>query len=92
MGDKATGFVNKELDILFDKLGIVSREFFTKDNHLHIYLAFNKPYAELEDLIELQKELKSEHVRVYTKAYSMFETVPHTGVIFCQNVTNNSLK
>lgn len=87
MGDEANCFVSKGLDSLFDKLGIVSKEFFTKDGKLQAFLAFEAKYVELEDLMQLQKDLGSEHVRVYTNAYSKFESVKHSGVIFCENST-----
>ncbi|MEM3171950.1 MAG: hypothetical protein QXE82_00230 [Candidatus Nitrosotenuis sp.] len=90
MGDKAPSFVNKGLEDLFDRLGIVSKEFFTKKGELHSYLAFNKPYLNLEDLIHLQKSLGSEEIRIYTQAFSRFETIEHTGIIFCKNITKAS--
>lgn len=87
MGDEANRFVNKGLEPLFAKLGIVSREFFTKDGKIHAFFAFDAKFVELEDLVQLQRELQSEHIRVYTKEYSKFESVKHSGVIFCENST-----
>lgn len=87
MSGKATSFVNKGLDDLFAKLGVVSKELFTQDGKLQAFFAVNAKFIELEDLIQLQKELGSEHVRLYTQAYSKFESIKHTGVIFCENST-----
>jgi hypothetical protein len=85
MGDKDSNLVDKGLSDLFGKIGVVSKEFFTEQGKLHIYLAFNKPYVTLDNLIELQKTLGSEEIRIYTQAYSKFESIKHTGVIFCIN-------
>lgn len=87
MSGKAASFVNKGLEDLFDKLGVVSKEMFTRDGKLQTFLAINSKFIELEDLIELQKQLGAEHIRVYTQAYSKFESTKHTGVIFCENST-----
>jgi hypothetical protein len=89
MSDKANGFVNKGLEDLFAKLGVVSKELFTKDGKLQAFFAVDAKFIELEDLMQLQKQLGSEHIRVYTQAYSKFESVKHTGVIFAENSTTD---